>query len=362
MNSPRVARTFRITRAWTLALSLGAALLSYAGEPARARACYVAHQYRVFPLGVQGDQLIAVRIEQTRFTEDMKSAILWGATVSLVEMGWYGEPLRELASEKVEVKDKAYARELQPALARAAARARALEGFEAFSAPKTLFCDLEPCRFAKWSRTAGGQLAVDLKLGAGGRGLAAVLPERVKDELYGDGMNFYQLYPRRRLLDVFAEYPSPFSSIRVYRAGGRTVFVAHTTDGQMVGEGADGDDFDMVRGRLSRLPPGACKDVFSCMYREPIPHHGRGFDLVLTAGATPPPTPVIAALPEDDDDYGWTDADRREQEERKRLEKAERERERAEREELRFLEQARIEAEQQWPYPDEDEDEDAWML
>ncbi len=357
MNLP--TRAFRsITRAWTLALCLGAALLSYAGQPAPARACYVAHQYRVFPLGVQGDRMIAVLIEQTRYSEDMKSAILWRAELSLVELGWFGEPQRVLASERVQVTDRAYARELRPALARAFTQAQALPGFEAFSAPQTRFCDLEErCGYARWSRTPEGRLAVNLKIGAASLRDAAVVPQRVQKQLYEDSTSIYQLWPPRLLMDVFAEYPDPFSSVRVYRAGARTVFVAHATGGQMVGEGADGE-FDMVSGRLSRLPRGACKDVSSCMYAEPIPHHGRGFDMVLTVGETPPPTRVIEKLPEEADDYGWTDADRRAKQERERLEKAERARKRAEREALRFQEQARREAAQQWPLPDLDEDEE----
>lgn len=354
--SPRARRR---ARASALAVALVAGLTSYAGAPAPARACYVAYQYRVFPLGVTDDHLIAVVFSHRRFSRSMKGAILRGGDAELVEMSFFGEVERVITSERVEFPDRSFIGGLRPALARAQARAMTIDGFTRFAPPTARFCDYEGrCAHARWTRTAAGQLAVSARVGgARGDAMPVVVPEVARDEIYESATSGFSLYPRRLFRDALADNPFLFSSVRAYQARGRTVFVVHAGSGQFTAEGDD--EHDMVTGRLRALPVGACRStVASCAYNEPTPHHGSGFDIVLTAGAPAPEIPPVRTISEDD--YGWTDADHAEQEERERREEEARARARREREAREEAERARLEASTQWPdYGDDDDDDSA---
>ncbi len=301
-----------------LTLCLGIALLSYAARPSTAAACFGAYQYRVLPMGATKDRLVAVVLDVHRGQRTSRGPVLWFGELSLVEMSFFGQVERTVTREPVEFRSSGA---LRPALARAHARAWTIDGFTRFQAPDVAFCDYKAgCQHARWTRSGRGQLALDVRVaGARGRGLPVVIPLSARDKLYDEGMLASAMYPRRLFTDVFARSPFPLSSVRVYRAGGRAVFVAHAGTGEFTVGDQDG-----VSGRMRALPAGACEYVSSCIYSEPTPHHGSGFDVVMTRGVTPPSVPPVRSIPEDP----WTEADIADQE-RRDEERRERERARA---------------------------------
>ncbi|MCA9663343.1 MAG: hypothetical protein KC486_33745, partial [Myxococcales bacterium] len=302
-------------RALSLALSLSAAALALAAGERPAAACDAAYHYRVFPLGFAGDdRLVALTLTLHRFARGPRDPVVWAGAAALVEMTPFGEVTRTLHQEAVEVPDwpGRYVDGLRPVLAGALDRARELEGFVPLGRPQARFCDFaRRCAHAKWTKTAEGRLAVDVRVNkARGHKLTALIPENVQRTLRDGATSWLSNYPRRLFMDAMAEHPYPFSSVRAYRGGGRTVFVIHAGSGQFYAEGDP--DYDMVSERLKSLPKGACPALASCMYAEPTAHHGTGFDLVMTAGAEAPDTRIVAPI---GDDFGWTPADLREREE-----------------------------------------------
>lgn len=310
-TSTRRARA--LTRALALALALLPALAVLVA-PRSAAACEAAYHYRVFPLGVADGWVIALTLDLNRFSRSAEGPTIWSGTWALVKMDGHGQLLEVIKDRSVVIPDHPteYAEGLRPILAAALERAREIEGFVAFGRPEVRFCDFKRrCAFASWTRTPEGRLAVDVKLGeAKGRGLVAYVPPEVQRTLYESSTSYFSRYPRRLLLDVLAAYPYPFSSVRVYRGGGRTIFVAHAGFGQLQ---ADGDpDYDMVRDRMRALPRGACPALASCTYIEPTAHHGHGFDLVLSRGVDPPATRIVEPI---DPDFTWSEEDLRIREE-----------------------------------------------
>ncbi len=89
--------------------------------------CGVANHYRLLPLGVVGEQVVALELPAHRSDGD-DYAVLWSGQASLVRVGpWQTEPLLSLG--ETQWTREGYERGLQALLRRADKAAQSLFGF-----------------------------------------------------------------------------------------------------------------------------------------------------------------------------------------------------------------------------------------
>ncbi len=287
---------------------LGSLLFAALPTP-RAWACEGATSYRVFPLGLAGDDLVAARLIVGRGGGHEKDPVTWGGTMELVRMSPNGQLRKVLSTERVSGPDKTrgYEEALRPALVRAHQQARkTVKDFRALGAPTAKFCDVSAyCRAVSWATSSKGQIALDVNVGGRSASKRAVVVPQPAQEFLLENPNLPFAYDKEHpFIDVFEEHRIVlnFGSVRAYTRGDTTVFVVHLTAGVRTIEAPNPDDplahdFDMVNGRRDKLPKKHCKQNQSCMYYEPTPYHSTGFDVVITVPSPPPSVDAPKPLP-----------------------------------------------------------------
>ena len=239
--------------------------------PARAHACLVAHQYRLFPLGYSGDKLLALELDLHRDSGPELKNIHWLGKTALVELGSSFEVSARTDLGKIRVPDADYAEALKKTLAKALEKARGKDDFRELAGPAVAFCHLsDKCAGVKYKVTKRGRPRIAVK-GKEGKvsSRGAIMPRPAKARY----MAMLGLETDAELAAYMADDWAGFviTTVRSYQTEQKRLLV--------VGLGAGNEKF--ARDDVDKLPDDRCKRVESCIYREPTLHHGHAFDVIL---------------------------------------------------------------------------------
>ena len=242
-----------------------------------ARACDMASQHRLLPLGASGERVVALELDQFRDREPSTRKLVWQVEPRLVYLAAGAAAVAIKSYARIEVSDADYAREMAAVLATAIADAKRLRKFRHAEVVSLTDCHYgSSCGDFGFSKRPGNELFA--RLGKRELAVAVRLPVRFLAHRNAfptlDDEEFARLTPEgvaRDHADLLADWS--LGSVRLYRVGKRHI-VAYN-----LGRG----DTRYYRPTDKKLAPQSRKLAVRAgdfIYNEDLPHHGHAFDIV----------------------------------------------------------------------------------
>ena len=247
--------------------------------PSPALACLMADQYRLLPLGMSGDKLVLLELDQFRDSKGPAGAVFWTVHPRLVTLDSTGRRAVIGKYSKLEALDKTYEKDLEPVLKKAFGDAKKLKGFKEARIQTLLECHFKDKCFGyafeyhdkeKRAVVRDDQLSTPL-----------VFPG-----LFTKHVNAFWVdeEDRGKVTDqlIKKKYPAllagwKLGTVRIYSVGRKRITVFHLATGDL--------RFGPCTGcEQTRKRPGTRASRF--IYNEPIPHHGASFDLVRISSSS----------------------------------------------------------------------------
>jgi|GEM_PF-3317991 len=240
-----------------------------------APACTHAWQSRLLILGAKGDSVVALRLDVTRDSDPERRPLYWRGDLKLCVFAKSMEA-RTVGGQTILLSDQDYEADLKDPYLSWLKEARKLPGFKEAKAKQGLFADYsDTCSFG-WlvSDTAKLQLSIRYRSGKEYPVARVAQPEIIRSFMqnYGEGAT-----PLSKDDTLYMILAPTLSSVRVYDVGGRKLLAAFLGSGDPVVPG-DGMTYRPAEtvfsiGRLARIEHH--------FFKEPMRHHGRGFDFFV---------------------------------------------------------------------------------
>ena len=244
--------------------------------PSPALACLMADQYRLLPLGMSGDKLVLLELDQYRDSKGPAGAVFWTVHPRLVTLG---SGQRSVVKEysKLEVMDGSYKKDLAPVLKKVFGDAKKLNGFKEARVQTLLECHFKDMCFGyafeyydKEKRAVVRDDKISTPLAF------PVLFTKHANAFWVDEED------RGKVTDqlIKKKYPAllagwKLGTVRIYRVNKKHITVFHLGTGDL----RFGPCLDCEQ---EKKRPGTRASRF--LYNEPIPHHGASFDLLRISG------------------------------------------------------------------------------
>ncbi len=250
---------------------LGALAVLLACPPAKA--CEAASLYRLFPLGVAGDRLVALELDLRRSPEPGDQP--WKGELAIVELSEGGDVVAERWREDIQRWRSSSGGTAAVALFRKAWEMGAVENLNPLPKPAVTLCDFGTRCAGLTLETKGAGTLLRVEGEPGPRAIP-LLPRAMRQfaHWWSNPGDSDELRASKAVAYVRTKLPAlRISSMRRYDLGDKSFYVANLATGSL--------HFLPPSKNPRALPPKPCPATMPCLYDEPTLHHGAAFDIVL---------------------------------------------------------------------------------
>ena len=254
-----------------LAAAAGVLAVLLACPPAEA--CEAASLYRLFPLGVAGDHLVALELDLRRSSEH--DDLPWKGELAIVELSDGGDVVAERWRGAIPRWRSSSGGDAATALFREAWEMGSVDELKPLPPPDVTLCAFGTRCAGLALKTKGAGTLLHAEGEPGPRAIP-LLPRAMRQfaHWWSDPGDSEELRASKAVAYVREHLPGlRFSSVRRYELGGKPLYVVNLTTGTL--------RFISPDDKPRALPAKPCPGPTPCLYDEPTLHHGEAFDIVL---------------------------------------------------------------------------------